>query len=138
MRLRIPDRTPQPGSGPTSVTLGWINDVGGKHGAAASMDERRYLGPVMDVFLLVPAISLVLWLGHAGLAIAGSPAARYTRWVLFGGLPVVAAVSLFSAGIFGFVLGIVAVLTWLGMMLLEVVMTMASVAVRDARAKKAV
>ncbi|MDQ1058439.1 hypothetical protein QFZ23_002340 [Arthrobacter globiformis] len=92
----------------------------------------------MSVFLLIPAITLVLWLGHAGLAIAGSPATCYTRWFLFGGLPVVAAVMLLSAGIFGFVFAIIAVLTWLGMMLLEVVLTMGSMVARDARAKKAV
>jgi hypothetical protein len=92
----------------------------------------------MSVFLLIPATALVLWLGHAGLAIAGSPASRYTRWVLFGGLPVVAAVMLLSAGIFGFVFAIIAVLTWLGMMLLEVILTMGSMVARDVRAKKAV
>ncbi|WP_458107993.1 hypothetical protein M1D51_21535 [Arthrobacter sp. R3-55] len=92
----------------------------------------------MSIFLLIPAITLVLWLGHAGLAIAGSPAARYTRWVLFGGLPVLAAGMLLSAGIFGFMFAIISILTWLGMMLLEVIFTIASLAVRDARAKKAV
>ena len=92
----------------------------------------------MSIFLLMPAITLVLWLGHAGLAIAGSPATRYTRWVLFGGLPVLAAGMLLSAGIFGFMFAIIAILTWLGMMLLEVILTMASLVVRDARAKKAV
>ena len=92
----------------------------------------------MGVFLLIPAITLGLWLGHAGLAVAGSPAARYTRWVLFGGLPVVAAAMLLSAGIVGFVFALIAVLTWLGMMLLEVVLTMGSMVARDARAKKAV
>ncbi|MCQ6272840.1 hypothetical protein M8J71_20490 [Pseudarthrobacter sp. R1] len=90
----------------------------------------------MSVFLLIPAVTLVLWLGHAGLAIAGSPATRYTRWILFGGLPVMAAVMLFSAGIFGFMFAIIAILTWLGMILLEVIFTMVSMVVRDARAKK--
>lgn len=41
----------------------------------------------MSVLLLIPETTLVLWLGHAGLAIAGSPATRYPRWVLFGGFP---------------------------------------------------
>jgi hypothetical protein len=92
----------------------------------------------VSVFLLIPAITLVLWLGHAGLAITGSPAARYTRWVLFGGLPVIAVGMLLSAGIFGFMFAIFAVLTWLGMMLLEVILTMGSMVMRDARAKKAI
>ncbi|WP_026547207.1 hypothetical protein [Paenarthrobacter nicotinovorans] len=92
----------------------------------------------MSIFLLIPAITLVLWLGHAGLAIAGSPATRYTRWVLFGGLPVLAAGMLLSAGIFGFMFAIIAILTWLGMMLLEVIFTIASLVMSAARAKKAV
>ncbi len=91
----------------------------------------------MTIFLLIPAITLVLWLGHAGLVIAGSPAARYTRWVLFGCLPVLAAGMLLSSGVFGFVFAIIAILTWLGMMLLEVILTMGSIVVRDARANKA-
>lgn len=49
-----------------------------------------------------------------------------------------AAVMLLSAGIFGFVFAIIAILTWLGMMLLEVVLTIGSMVARDARAKKAV
>lgn len=91
----------------------------------------------MSVFLLIPAITLILWLGHAGLAIADSPATRYTRWVLLGGLPVVGAVMLVSGGMFGFVFAIIAILTWLGIMLLEVVLTMGSLVAKDARAKRA-
>jgi hypothetical protein len=70
------------------------------------------VGRATSVFQLIPAVTLVLWLGHAGLAIAGSPATRYTRWVLFGGLPVVAAAMLFSAGTFGLIFAIIAILTW--------------------------
>jgi putative Ca2+/H+ antiporter (TMEM165/GDT1 family) len=92
----------------------------------------------MGVFLLIPAITLVLWLGHAGLAIAGSPATRYTRWVLFGGLPVVAAVMLLSGGMAGFILALITALTWLGTILLEVFLSVGSMVARDARAKKAV
>lgn len=97
-----------------------------------------HAGRVMNVFLLIPAITLVLWLGHAGLAIGGSPAARYTRWVLFGGLPVVATVMLLSGGMAGFILALITALTWLGTILLEVFFTVGSMVVRDARAKKAV
>lgn len=96
------------------------------------------MGRAVTIFLLIPAITLVLWLGHASLAIARSPAARYTRWVLFGGLPVLSAGMLLSSGIFGFVFALISILTWLGMMLLEVILTMGSLVVRDARAKKAV
>jgi hypothetical protein len=92
----------------------------------------------MSVFLLIPAISLVLWLGHAGLAIAGSPATRYTRWVLFGGLPVVAVAMLLSGGMAGFLFALVAALTWLGMILLEVFLTVGLMVASGARAKKAV
>ncbi|MDQ0690840.1 hypothetical protein [Arthrobacter sp. W4I7] len=91
----------------------------------------------MSVFLLTPAIALVLWLSHAGLAIAGSPATRYTRWVLFGGLPVVAAVMLLSGSMAGFILALITALTWLGMVLLEVILTMGSMVARDVRAKRA-
>ncbi|MDQ0672991.1 hypothetical protein QFZ36_000552 [Pseudarthrobacter siccitolerans] len=91
----------------------------------------------MSVFLFTPAIALVLWLIHAGLAIAGSPATRYTRWVLFGGLPVVAAVMLLSGSMAGFILALITALTWLGMVLLEVILTMGSMVARDVRAKRA-
>ncbi|MGY4541248.1 putative Ca2+/H+ antiporter (TMEM165/GDT1 family) [Arthrobacter sp. UYNi723] len=92
----------------------------------------------MSVFLLIPVVTLVLWLGHAGLAIAGSPAARYTRWVLFGGLPVVAAVMLLSGGMAGFILALITALTWLGTILLEVFLTVGLLVARDARVKKAI
>lgn len=91
----------------------------------------------MSPFALLPFIAGILWLGHAGLTIANIPACRYTRWILFGGLPALAVTMLFSGGMAGFVFALIAVLTWLGMILLEVFLTVWLMLARDARAKKA-
>lgn len=44
----------------------------------------------------MPVIVAVLWLVHVYLGIAGSSAYRYTRWILFGGLAIL-ALSFFLA-----------------------------------------
>jgi putative Ca2+/H+ antiporter (TMEM165/GDT1 family) len=91
----------------------------------------------MNPFMVLPLVAGILWLGHAGLNIMHGPASRYTRWILFAGLPVLAVAMLLSGGMVGFVFALVAALTWLGMILLEVFLTIGLMVLRDARAEKA-
>lgn len=91
----------------------------------------------MSPFIILPLVAGILWLGHAGLTIARSPACRYTRWILFAALPVLAVAMYLSGGMVGFVFAFIAALTWLGMILLEVFLTVGLMVVRDARAKRA-
>jgi hypothetical protein len=91
----------------------------------------------MSPFIVLPLVAGVLWLGHAGLTVAHGPASRYTRWILFAGLPALAVAMLLSGGMAGFVFAIIAALTWLGMILLEVSLTIGLMLARDVGAKRA-
>jgi putative Ca2+/H+ antiporter (TMEM165/GDT1 family) len=90
----------------------------------------------MSPFVVVPVIAGVLWLAHAFLGIVGSRAYQWTRWLLFAGLPVLAAVMVLSGGMVGFVFALITVLTWLGIAFLEVFLVMGSMVWRDAMARK--
>lgn len=90
----------------------------------------------MSPFIVVPVVVGVLWLVHASLGVTGSSAYRYTRWLLFAGLPVVAVTMAVSGGMVGFVFALITVLTWLGVAFLEVFLVMGSTVWRDARARK--
>jgi putative Ca2+/H+ antiporter (TMEM165/GDT1 family) len=87
--------------------------------------------------MVLPLVAGILWLGHAGLTIVHGAASRYTRWILFAGLPVLAVAMLLSGGMVGFVFALIAALTWLGMILLEVFLAIGLMVLRDARAEKA-
>lgn len=101
----------------------------------SSIDD---LNPVqVSPFIILPLVAAILWLGHAGLTIWRSPACRYTRWILFTALPVLAVAMLLWGGMVGFMFAIIAALTWLGMILLEVFLTVGVMLWRDARAEKA-
>ncbi|MFJ5694582.1 hypothetical protein ACIP9X_12110 [Arthrobacter sp. NPDC093125] len=91
----------------------------------------------MSPFIVLPVPVGILWLGHAGLTIVHGPASWYTRWILFAGLPVLAIAMLLSGGMVGFVFALIAALTWLGIILLEVFLTIGLMVWRDARAEKA-
>jgi hypothetical protein len=88
-------------------------------------------------FIVLPLVAGILWLGHAGLTIAGSRAHRHTRWFLLGGLPVLTAAMLLNGGMVGFLLALITTLTWLGMILAEVLLAVALMFARDARLKQA-
>ncbi|KRE81365.1 hypothetical protein [Arthrobacter sp. Soil764] len=92
----------------------------------------------MSPFTVLPLVAGSLWLVHACLTIAGSPVPRYTRWFLFGGLPALAAAMILSGGMVGFMFALITALTWLGMILLEVFLTVGMMVARDAPAKRAV
>jgi putative Ca2+/H+ antiporter (TMEM165/GDT1 family) len=89
----------------------------------------------MSSFVIVPVVVGVLWLAHAFLGMTGSRAYRWTRWLLFAGLPVLAAVMVLSGGMVGFVFALITVLTWLGIAFLEVFLVMGSMVWRDAMDK---
>ncbi len=91
----------------------------------------------MSLFMVLPLVASILWLGHAGLSIARSPASRYSRWILFASLPVLAVVMYLSGGVVGFVFALIAALTWLGMILLEVFLVLGIMVWKDARAAPA-
>lgn len=91
----------------------------------------------MSPFILLPVAAGVLWMVHAGLVIADVPACRYTRWIIFGALPGAVVVMLLSGGMLGFLLALIIVLSWLGMILLEVFLTVGLLVLRDSRAKQA-
>jgi putative Ca2+/H+ antiporter (TMEM165/GDT1 family) len=91
----------------------------------------------MSLFMVLPLVAGILWLGHAGLSIARSPASRYSRWILFAALPVLAVVMYLSGGVVGFVFALIAALTWLGMILLEVFLVLGIMVWKDARATPA-
>jgi putative Ca2+/H+ antiporter (TMEM165/GDT1 family) len=90
----------------------------------------------MNPLTVLPLVAGILWLGHAGLTIARGPASRYSRWILFAGLPALAVAMLLSGGMIGFVFALIAALTWLGMILLEVFLTIGLMVARDVRAKR--
>jgi hypothetical protein len=87
-------------------------------------------------FIVLPVVAGVFWLIHAAVTVTGSSAHRYTRWILFGGLPALAVVNLLSGGIVGFMFALVTVLTWLGMILLEVTLNVVLLLARG-QAKRA-
>lgn len=90
----------------------------------------------MSPFIVVPVVVGVLWLVHAFLGIAGSRAYRYTRWILFAGLPVLAVTMVLSGGMVGFLFALITVLTLLGIAILEVFLVMGVTVWRDAKARK--
>ncbi|MGX1162381.1 hypothetical protein RKD54_003290 [Pseudarthrobacter sp. SLBN-100] len=71
------------------------------------------------------------------MTIARSPADRHTRWILFGGMPALAVAALLSGGLVGFKFALIAALPWLGMILLEVFLTVGLMVLRDAQAESA-
>ncbi|WP_455834088.1 hypothetical protein [Pseudarthrobacter siccitolerans] len=91
----------------------------------------------MSPFAVLPVVAGVLWLGHAGLSIANGAASRYTRWIVFAGLPILAVVMLLSGGMAGFLFALITALTWLGMILLEVSLTIGLMVARGVRARRA-
>jgi hypothetical protein len=88
-------------------------------------------------FSIVPAVVEPLWLVHAFLAITGSRAYGWTRWVLPASLPLLAVTMAMTGGMMGFMLALITVLTWLGVGFLEVFLVMGTTVYRDDRARKA-
>lgn len=105
----------------------------------------------MSPFLVMPAIAVVLWLGHASLHAMGKRSAyRYTRWALFGGLAVTGVVFGLlafqasnsvpqewrddaSGGLVEFILAFETMLVVLALALLEVIHVAVAQTIEDAR-----
>jgi cytochrome bd-type quinol oxidase subunit 2 len=103
-------------------------------------------------FIALPVIAGGLWLVHATLGATGHRAYRYSRWILFGGLVVIALAFFLSAvhssssvppewkedslgGVFEFVLALETLLVLLALALLEVVRVGVTQTIEDARTR---
>ncbi|QDG68114.1 hypothetical protein NIBR502772_19595 [Pseudarthrobacter sp. NIBRBAC000502772] len=90
----------------------------------------------MSPFSVVPVVVGALWLVHAFLAITGSRAYGWTRWILLAGLPLWAVMLAVTGGMVGFAVALITVLTWLGVGFLEVFLVMGTTVYRDAKTRK--